>query len=192
MDVLWWWDDIFKVLKDKTVNQKFCIKLSRSLSHARLFATPWTVAHQAPLSMGFSKQANYLSKRRVKDRYISAPTLSYQKNLFLGNLPYRKNCREFFKLKKVNLDCNSNLHVKANALMKIQDSVNAYIASFLLLINIKCKHIKKVYNSAAAAKSLQSCPPLCDSKNDSPPGSAIPGILQARTLEWVAISFSNA
>ena len=46
--------------------------------------------------------------------------------------------------------------------------------------------------AAAAAKSLQSCPTLCDPIDGSPPGSAVPGILQARTLEWVAISFSNA
>ena len=46
--------------------------------------------------------------------------------------------------------------------------------------------------AAAAAKPLQSCPTLCDPIDGSPPGSAIPGILQARTLEWVAISFSNA
>ena len=46
--------------------------------------------------------------------------------------------------------------------------------------------------AAAAAKSLQSCPTLCDPTDGSPPGSSIPGILQARTLEWVAISFSNA
>ena len=45
---------------------------------------------------------------------------------------------------------------------------------------------------AAAAKSLQSCPTLCDPIDGSPPGSPVPGILQARTLEWVAISFSNA
>ena len=44
----------------------------------------------------------------------------------------------------------------------------------------------------AAAKSLQSCPTLCDPIDGSPPGSPIPGILQARTLEWVAISFSSA
>ena len=44
----------------------------------------------------------------------------------------------------------------------------------------------------SAAKSLQSCPTLCDPIDGSPPGSPIPGILQARTLEWVAISFSNA
>ena len=45
--------------------------------------------------------------------------------------------------------------------------------------------------AAAAAKSLQSCPTLCDLIDGSPTGSPIPGILQARTLEWVAISFSN-
>ena len=45
---------------------------------------------------------------------------------------------------------------------------------------------------AAAAKSLQSCPTLCDPIDGSPSGSTVPGILQARTLEWVAISFSNA
>ena len=46
--------------------------------------------------------------------------------------------------------------------------------------------------AAAAAKSLQSCPTLCDPIDGSPPGSPVPGILKARTLEWVAISFSNA
>ena len=47
-------------------------------------------------------------------------------------------------------------------------------------------------SSAAAAKSLQSCPTLCDPIDSSPPGSPVPGILRARTLEWVAIAFSNA
>ena len=47
-------------------------------------------------------------------------------------------------------------------------------------------------HAAAAAKSLQSCPTLCDPIDGSPAGSLVPGILQARTLEWVAISFSNA
>ena len=45
--------------------------------------------------------------------------------------------------------------------------------------------------AAAAAKSLQSCPTLCDPIDGSPPGSPVPGILQGRILEWVAISFSN-
>ena len=46
--------------------------------------------------------------------------------------------------------------------------------------------------AAAAAKLLQSCPTLCDPVDSSPLGSSVPGIVQARTLEWVAISFSNA
>ena len=59
----------------------------------------------------------------------------------------------------------------------------------------KCLCIESVTNvfaAAAAAKSLQSCPTLCDPRDRSPPGSPVPGILQARTLEWVVISFSNA
>ena len=53
-------------------------------------------------------------------------------------------------------------------------------------------HLLKCWLAAAAAKSLQLCPTLCDSMDSSPPGSSIPGTLQAGTLEWVAISFSNA
>ena len=53
-------------------------------------------------------------------------------------------------------------------------------------------HIYTQRNTAAAAKSLQSCLTLCDPIDGSPPGSPVPGILRARTLEWVAISFSNA
>ena len=59
--------------------------------------------------------------------------------------------------------------------------------------NMYCKNTYLLFNSAAAAaKSLQSCPILYDPIDGSPPGSPVPGILQARTLEWVAISFSNA
>ena len=64
------------------------------------------------------------------------------------------------------------------------------ISSFLLGCSI-CWYILIHAATAAAAKSLQSCPTLCDPIDGSPPGSPIPGILQARTLEWVAIAFSN-
>ena len=57
------------------------------------------------------------------------------------------------------------------------------------ILNYFCNHAAA---AAAAAKSLQSCPTLCDPIDGGPPGSPVPGILQARTLEWVAISFSNA
>ena len=53
-------------------------------------------------------------------------------------------------------------------------------------------YIYPLTKAAAAAKLLQSCPTLCDPIDGSPTGSPVPGILQARTLEWVAISFSNA
>ena len=56
----------------------------------------------------------------------------------------------------------------------------------------KWKAITGSAAAAAAAKLRQSCPTLCDPIDGSPPGSSVPGILQARTLEWVAISFSNA
>ena len=75
---------------------------------------------------------------------------------------------------------------------KQNPALGAYIAAG----NVKDKQslvLVKVErtDSAAAAKSLQSCLTLCDPIDGSPPGSPIPGILQARTLEWVAISFSN-
>ena len=64
------------------------------------------------------------------------------------------------------------------------------------MLSLTSHMLLKVLNayglSAAAAKSLQSCPTLCNPIDGSPPGSPVPGILQARTLEWVAISFSNA
>jgi len=66
---------------------------------------------------------------------------------------------------------------------------------FLFFSNIHILHstfLSTHCPAAAAAKSLQLCPTLCDPIDGSPPGSPIPGILQARTLEWVAISFSNA
>ena len=72
--------------------------------------------------------------------------------------------------------------------------------SRLVVLNFSCNPTWEMFRNAnvqmsyaaAAAKSLQSCPTLCDPIDGSPPGSPVPGILQARTLEWVAISFSNA
>jgi len=54
----------------------------------------------------------------------------------------------------------------------------------------QCQRMFRLLYAAAATKSLQSCPTLCNPIDSSPPGPTIPGILQARTLEWVAISFS--
>ena len=60
-----------------------------------------------------------------------------------------------------------------------------YMTFFLVFLELAAA-------AAAAAKSPQLCPTLCDPRDGSPPGSPVPGILQARTLEWVAISFTNA
>ena len=59
-------------------------------------------------------------------------------------------------------------------------------------LNVLLSTTQAPFHPAAAAKSLQSCPTLCDPIDSSPLGFSVPGILQARILEWVAISFSNA
>ena len=70
---------------------------------------------------------------------------------------------------------------------KISFPSNFQLHNMVLLITVTL-----LYLAAAAAKSLRSCPNLCDPIDGSPPVSPVPGILQERTLEWVAISFSNA
>ena len=65
-----------------------------------------------------------------------------------------------------------------------------YMSSLLFPYWVKL--LNNAPTAAAAAKSLQPCPTLCNPIDGSPPGSSVPGILQVRTLEWVAISFSNA
>ena len=74
----------------------------------------------------------------------------------------------------------------------VQEGMSALHACTHLWLNLCVRDCESVYIHAAAAKSLQSCPTLCDPIDGSPPGSPVPGILQVGTLEWVAISFSNA
>ena len=111
----------------------------KSLSRVRLLATPWTAAHQAPLSMGFSRQEYWSG--------VPLPSL-------------------FCLLVKVMKEeiCNPQRHPLAKAF-------SVFIVLFV--------------------KSLQSCEALCDLMDYRPPDSSVHGILQARTLEWVAISFSR-
>ena len=73
-----------------------------------------------------------------------------------------------------------------------KSSIDANTEAWLLEPGLSVLIVPVAAAAAAAAKSLQSCPTLCDPIDGSPPGSPAPGILQARTLEWVAISFSNA
>ena len=76
-----------------------------------------------------------------------------------------------------------------NSIISVSETI-AYPATFFLSGVVE--ELPSIYQVTAAAKSLQSCSTLCDPIDGSPPGSPVPGILQARTLEWVAISFSNA
>ena len=111
------------------------------------FATPWTIACQAPLSMGFPRQEYWSG--------LSCPSLSTEELLDPGI-----------------------------------ESLTPALAGIFLTTELPGKPLLKY--AAVAAKSLQSCPTPCDPKDGNPPGSPVPGILQARTLEWVAISFSDA
>ena len=77
-------------------------------------------------------------------------------------------------------------------LLEVHHDSGILIVFILNTEAIHLHHLSKKHAAAAAAKSLQLCPTLWDSIDGSPPGSPVPGILQARTLEWVAISFSNA
>ena len=88
---------------------------------------------------------------------------------------------------KINSKCIKDLSVRPETIKLLEENIVRTLDD----IN-QSKILYDPPPAAAAAKSLQSCPTLCDPLDSSPPGSPIPGILQARTLEWVAISFSNA
>ena len=72
------------------------------------------------------------------------------------------------------------------------EKAEEFLSFLVLMLSLHLPARETRAAAAAAAKSLQSCPILCDPTDGSPPGSPVPGILQARTLEWVAIAFSNA
>ena len=78
----------------------------------------------------------------------------------------------------------------SGVLWALQDAQTACLPAFFASLSLFSSLL--ISKAAAAAKLLQSSPTLCDPIDGSPPGSPVPGILQARTLEWVAISFSNA
>ena len=91
-----------------------------------------------------------------------------------------------------NVVLNSVLFYRDRDRMGLRKALNfnlQHIYVCIYIYDLNCHYLLAV---ATAAKSLQSCPTLCDPRNSSPPGSPIPGVLQARMLEWVAISFSNA
>ena len=85
------------------------------------------------------------------------------------------------------LSSRSLIHSSASDILLLIPSRVLLISVIVLFVSVSL-----FFKSSLAAKSLQSCPTLCDPIDGSPSGSPIPGILQARTLEWVAISFYNA
>ncbi|XP_061245194.1 uncharacterized protein LOC133231042 isoform X1 [Bos javanicus] len=102
---------------------------------------------------------------------------------------YRCTQQDSSEEESIKRSCHSKVHKQRDAdvsrLERISESDEG-VTKVVHYINVSHQH------AAAAAKSLQSCPTLCDPIDGSPPGSPVPGILQARVLEWVAISFSNA
>ena len=100
--------------------------------------------------------------------------------------PYEATGKTIALTRRTYMIANSSM--SAAATLSPPPTVIIGITVMLTFISWCARHCA----AAAAAKSLQSCPTLCDPIYGSPPGSAVPGILQARTLEWVAISFSNA
>ena len=111
-------------------------------------------------------------------------TLTNKLNTSLYSLPLLRLLADFFFFPRLE-------RIKKNSVTKWQwkeynNNHDCLLSSHGVLYGPGC------VPAAAAAKLLQSCPTLCDPVDGSPPGFPVPGILQARTLEWVAISFSNA
>ena len=124
-----------------------------------------------------SKPLRWLSN--LPDRFARTPTTTYTivyslpTTRGMGSLRYSNSIEPLRELEIVRIEL-------------IEDFIDEP------MLAAKFPHPLYCILAAAAAKSLQSCLTLCDPMDGSPPGSPVPGILQARTLEWVAISFSNA
>ena len=146
------------------------------LSHVRLFVTPGTAAHQAPLSLTTScSLLRFICIEWVMPSYH---LILYRPLLLLPSI--FPSIRVFSNESALCIRGPSG-HIDPNPKVVPYSSINKI--DILTLGSTA---------AAAAAKSLQLCLTLCDPIDGSPPGSPVPGILQARTLEWVAISFSNA
>ena len=134
----------------------------------------------------------------VRNRKSHSAWDKKKKNFFSSTINMR-----YWEMKTrgpVALPANSPHNTCTHAPLEVRTQPHGWsVILFCLLVSRRCFCFKvssfrrsKLLTTAAAATSLQSCPTLCDPIDGSPPGSPVPGILQARTLEWVAISFSNA
>ena len=139
----------------------------------------WTVALQFPLSMEFSRQEYWSGLLFPSPGESSQPeTKPMSPALQEDSLPSEPPGKPLLQ-------------------ERLPNDIGKYPSHVIWSLSLRNLSIRVYYSgdcdfAAAAAKSLQSCPTLCDPRDGSPPGSPAPGILQARTLEWVAISFSNA
>ena len=180
----------------------------KSLSCVRLFAPPWTVAHWASWSMGFSRheywsgchfllqgifptqgskpgfphcrQKLYCPSYQGSPRGLLPTYTGFKNCKFLILLFFPLHFFFLFPLLGARESRTRTLKSRYRGIQKGTTDAQGKVQD------------QKRQTAAAAAKSLQSCPTLCDPVDGSPPGSPVPGILQARTLEWAAISFSNA
>ena len=139
--------------------------------------TLWTGSHQPSLSMGFSRQEYWTGSHSLLQGIFptqgSNPGLLHLLYWQVGSLLLVPTGKPFLLIGHIYF------------------TLKVFLGTLWGLISI-VNRVSYSLHAAAAAKSLQSCPTLCDPVDGSPPGSPVPGILQARTLKWVAISFSNA
>ena len=151
-----------------------------SVGRVWLFATQWTVACKAPLSMAFSRQ----------EYWSGLPFLPPEA------LPRPRDRTWISRIGRWILYCLN--HQGSTDLMRAAEAASRWGWAYSVVITQPPRGIVLTWRRqcsrcfAAAAKSLQSCLTLCNPIDGSLPGSPIPGILQARTLQWVAISFSSA
>ena len=182
-----------------------CMLLLLSLfSRIRLCATPWTAAYQASPSRGFSRKEHWSGlpfpspmhesgKWKVKVKLLSRVWLLATPRTAAHQSPPSMGFSRQQYWSGVPLPSPWYVYIHSiNPLVYGTNTHNVNLKIFSNLYYISNLPIKYIHNQPAAAMLLQSCPTLCDPIDGSPPGSPVPGILQARTLEWVAISFSNA
>ena len=181
-----------------------------SFSCVWLYVTPWTVAHQAPLSMEFSRQeylnglpclsSGDLAHPGIEPMSLKSPALAGQ---FFTTSTTREDKyininKTLWRLANFSTYNGKMCSCRSKTLKETYRILYSIFLSYKYL-EYACIsyayhiiwYIFKIWSATAAAKSFQSCPTLCDPIDGSPPVSPVPGILQARILEWIAISFSR-
>ena len=158
----------------------------KSLSRVQLSAIPWTAAYQVPPSMGFSRQEHWSGVPLPSPEVFCSHAL--MPLLYLGKLFHLHMLDDFLmNVKLCDLPCGQCGREER----KKQEEISVPMRQLRVLALKSCPEDEIISSSAAAAAmSPQSCPTLCDPRDGSPPGSPVPGTLQARTLESAAIFFS--